>query len=790
VIVRASEKPAEDRAASGQNDHTGQLLAQFSHAASGEFVAPSQTDGITRVFAYRGTSGLPLIVQVGIAQSETLRRFTKNARNLYFLGGVVTILALMVMTMHLVRDSQLRKARDAAEARYALKLRLLATTVANISQGIVVIGADNQVELCNQRLSDMLDLPAGIPSPPEPLARMLHWLWTHDEFENAGGDFDTWLTTSLAALRARGARRSFEHTRPNGVILDIRTSLLPDGGIVRSFTDITDRKLEMQLLHAAQAGAARATEAKSAFLAIMSHEIRSPLSGLLGVLDLLRATPLDPEQSRMAGMIHGCGKMLLAVLNDILDFSKIEAGRLSVTAEPVDLHALLNEAVQPHILPGSDKGIDVSLSIDPSVPRMVMTDGLRVAQILGNLLSNAMKFTAGGRVAVRADIMAEAAGAPRLRVRVRDTGIGMDAGTISRLFKPFTQADGSITRTFGGTGLGLCISQQLACLLGGAISVSSRPNEGSHFSLSLPCVACAPPEVAQETNDDTQACPDVGGGLRVLLVDDDPTNRWLGQSQLRRLGFATDIAEDGEAALASLRATRYDLLVTDLHMPRMSGVDLAQAVRGDPDLAWRDVPIIGLTADTTDEQRLRCQQAGMTELTIKPITAVKLAALISRVLHRPGAPDTPPQAAQEAENATGGLLLTPFDPRIYLEIFPTHDQDGAEWLRGYLQHAQQDVDQLGAILEDGLALTEPACTPLRTELARIAHRLAGASFSVGATLMGQTARALEHAAQRDPAQGLRALHRTLRGQLASATRAIDIFQSAEHVADVTGGVQA
>jgi signal transduction histidine kinase/ActR/RegA family two-component response regulator/HPt (histidine-containing phosphotransfer) domain-containing protein len=776
VRVRAGGRPEDDLAAIGQRTTTHNLLAHFARASAGIFTAPSQTDGITRIFAYRGTRGFPLIVQVGITESEALERFYEDARSQYVLGGVVTFLAAVVMAMYLLRDTQLKRARDDAEARYAYKARLLERTVANISQGILVVGADNKVQVYNQRLLDLLDLPDDVATPHQPLEQMLHWLWTHGEFEDGGDDFGTWLASFLAVLRNPAATPSYEHTRPNGVMLDVRTALLPDGGVVRSYTDITDSKLEAQLLQAAREGAARATEAKSAFLATMSHEIRSPLGGLLGVLDLLRATPLDVEQSRMASMIHNSGKLLLSVLNDILDFSKIEAGALSVTPEPADLHALLTEAVQPYVQPGHDRGIAVSLSIDGAVPRIAMTDRMRVAQIVGNLLSNAMKFTAAGSITVHAVTICEDPSAPAIRVTVRDTGIGMEAGTVSRLFKPFSQADGSITRKFGGTGLGLCISQQLARLLGGAITVTSRAGEGSAFSLTLPWIACAQQDIVHAAPEEPAAGEEFGAGLRVLLVDDDPTNRWLGQSQLRRLGFAVDVAEDGEAGLAAIRAARYDVLVTDLHMPRLCGVGLTEAVRGDAELAWRTLPIIGLTADTTDEQRARCRLAGMTEFIIKPITVARLEALLVRVLPKFRDESAPPPEPPPPADAPRGLLPIPFDPHIYLEMLPRGDPAGATWLRDYLETAREDVEMLCALrISASSPGGSPQADPALVEISSVAHRLAGASFSVGATLLGQAARAVEHAAHRDPPPALPPLLEALQSQFADATTAIESF---------------
>jgi signal transduction histidine kinase/DNA-binding response OmpR family regulator len=747
VLIRAGGDRAVSWAAAGKADSTSHLMAEYARAPVGEFTAPSQTDGVRRIFAYRKTRGFPLIVQVGITEAEALARYRDDARAQGLLGGALTALILALLIMHLKRDRQLRAARDLAQAAYAYKSRLLHSTIDHISQGILVVGADNCVQLCNRRLLAMLEVPEALAARDRPLADMLRYLWDHDEFEDGGSDFALWFRGFMASVRGPAALRGYEHTRPNGLILDVRSTLLPNGSFVRSYTDTTDLRLDAQLLRAAREGADLATRAKSAFLATMSHEIRSPLSGLLGVLDLLRATKLDPEQSRMATMIHGSGRMLLAVLNDILDFSKMEAGALSVAREAADLRALLDDVVLPHVEPARQRGVAVSLAVADGVPAHVLTDPLRTRQIIGNLVSNAMKFTEAGSVHI--DVAVQSGGSS-LIVRVRDTGIGMDAGTVSRLFKPFSQADGSITRKFGGTGLGLCISQQLAGLLGGALTVTSRPGAGSEFCLTLPCVACAAPAreaAGSETPANARRATE-GRALRALLADDDPTNRWLGQNQLQTLGFAVDLAEDGQVALEKLRAAPFDLLVTDLHMPRLSGIDLTEAVRRDPHRPdWRDLPIVGLTADTTEEQRTRCRQAGMTELAIKPVTGSSLAALLARVFPETGRDGEGPPLAAPAlgsgadpglGNQAHGLLAVPFDSQIAREIFPPGDEDGAAWLRDYLAAAARDVAELGQMLDAPQAAA--------SEIARRAHRLAGSSFSVGAMLLGGAARVLERAA--------------------------------------------
>jgi signal transduction histidine kinase len=676
-IVRArggGSAPSNDRSI-GQSAAGSRLMQLVAQAPAGTFETVSVFDGVARIFAYRRVRDLPLIITVGVSRKEAMARFTESARVQCALGGGLTVLGLVILAMYLVRDRQMRQAADRLRAQYAEKSELLETTLEHMTQGLLMVGPDDRIQVFNQRFVDKLGLPRDVMQGRPAITEVLRWLYTHGEYGEAG-NFAAWSQAFIARARATPGLRVDEHTRPNGTVLEIRTNLMPGGAAVRTYTDITERKRIETALRAAHDAAQQATHAKSAFLATMSHEIRSPLSGLLGVLEMLRATALDDEQRRMAGMIDSSGRMLLAVLNDVLDFSKIEAGALVIAPAPTALHALLEEAVQPLVGPGRQKGIEVTLAIDPALPAQVAIDPLRLRQILGNLLSNAIKFTAAGSVAVRAEWLPD--GDPALlRVLVRDSGIGMDAATIARLFQPFVQADGSTTRKFGGTGLGLSISQKLAGLMGGGVSVTSTPGAGSEFALTLPIVAGAAPASASGPATTPAAAPGpaVPNGRRALLVDDDPTNRWLGQRQLQHLGFRVDVAEDGEAGLAAARAAAYDVVVTDLHMPRLDGVGLTLALRAAEAPALRDVPIIGLTADATALQRERCAAAGMTVVAIKPLTSARLAELLADLLP-PAAP--PPQAA-----TAPALQAVAFDSQIFLELFEPGDPEGEGWLGDY-----------------------------------------------------------------------------------------------------------
>jgi signal transduction histidine kinase/CheY-like chemotaxis protein/HPt (histidine-containing phosphotransfer) domain-containing protein len=507
--------------------------------------------------------------------------------------------------------------------------------------------------------------------------------------------------------------------------------------LARQLIDLRASRTQLQAvsrqltLRADEATASSRT--KSEFLATMSHEIRSPMSGLVGVIELLRDTELDAEQLRMARMVHGSALTLLAVLNDILDFSKIEAGALAIVPEPTRLPALVEDLVGPFAIEAGRKSVGIGLQISPDIPDCVQVDPLRLRQILGNLLSNAVKFTAHGTIAVAVDVVRHEGG-DRMRFAVRDSGIGMSPQIIARLFEPFMQADGSTTRDFGGTGLGLCICQRLARMLDGAITVSSGAGQGSVFTLTLPLrpasFGAVPPEAA------TPHAQEPIAGALVLVVDDDPTMRWLSQRQLQQAGLVVDVAENGEVALEMLSAAPYRLLLTDCHMPRMDGVALTHAIRRSADPVLRAIPIIGLTADVTATQRQRCRDAGMSDVLTKPLSRERLLRTLST--HLPTALLAVPPAipARSAEEEAGPDAV--FDASLYHDLFEPNEHEGEEWLEEFLAVAAELTGELRRLAK--------AAPTAFDDVATVAHRLVGCSLSVGATRLGEQARALEQAA--------------------------------------------
>lgn len=382
-----------------------------------------------------------------------------------------------------------------------------------------------------------------------------------------------------------------------------------------------------------QAAITRAEAAKSQFLATMSHEIRSPMNGIAGTIDLLRASPLPGEQQQLVDLLHESATALLGILNDILDFANIEAGAVELSPEPTSTAGLMTSVCETLRHAAAQKGLTFDTSIAADVPLWINVDMLRLRRILVNLVDNAVKFTSSGAVEIKVNRCVDQSGGPVLAFAVSDTGIGMAPETIAHVFESFTQADASTTRNFGGIGLGLSISRRLARLMGGDVEVASKPGDGSIFTLTVPLV-----DAAQPTATASEAAAVRGAELsplHVLVAEDLPTNRFIIERQLARLGVQVEMVQNGEEALAALGCGGFDVLITDFHMPDMDGLALTRQIRASEEKQGRPrLPIIGLTADVTPGIRERCQAAGMDEVISKPANMRRLEAALRSVFSK------------------------------------------------------------------------------------------------------------------------------------------------------------
>jgi len=383
------------------------------------------------------------------------------------------------------------------------------------------------------------------------------------------------------------------------------------------------------------------TERKQAEQEMIRHEILTPLNGIIGMTDLLRGTELTEEQRDFLETIHASGENLLTIVNDVLDFSKIEFGKLELDQHPFRLPALIDDVVGLLRFRITRKKLEFHSTIDRHLPVDYLADANRISQVLINLVSNAIKFTEEGGITLEVGAgtarPGDQPGMQRVLFRVRDTGIGIAADRLDRLFKIFSQVDASTTRRYGGSGLGLAICQKLVELMGGAIHVESTPGRGSIFSFELPLALAHPNHPAAHAGADAderrhfRVDPEISDrpkvALQILVVEDNATNQKVARQILKRLGYETDLAVNGVEAVRAAEAKAYDLILMDIHMPEMDGMEATRCIRARPSPGGAP-KIIALTADVLKGERERCLNGGMDDYLTKPIKIDILKSII------------------------------------------------------------------------------------------------------------------------------------------------------------------
>ncbi len=523
----------------------------------------------------------------------------------------------------IIRDITERKA---AEDEILQSRQILEVTKENVPAGITVFGKTARLKVINKHVKDLLLLPDELVTLGVKFKEIVIFMFERGDFGKFPPDR---VHDEMVKIVTDFKSPRFVHIKEVDRYIEITSRMMPDGGFVSTYLDITSRLKNEEKQEALLRQANEANSAKTNFLSTISHEIRTPLNGVIGVAHMLEETVLDPKQREMLDTILHSGNTLLSIINDVLDMNKIESGSLEIESIYCDLNEIIGSVCAPFEAQAGGKGIELGFTISEEINPHIVSDPTRLRQILMNLLGNAMKFTESGSIHVRATLSNETDARGQLvQIDVCDTGVGIAEDRLSTIFEAFSQADNTINRRFGGTGLGLSIVRKLVEIMGGEISLKSTEGEGTTFTVLMPLQIAPKAEVEEEASRLKGADFEDTTGLKVLVAEDNHINAMITSSFLKTLGHTAEVVENGELAVEAVANRRFDLVLMDIHMPVMDGIEATKKIRLKQ--SSKILPILGVTAEAFADRHAYMKEIGINDVITKPFTKPQLKKAISK----------------------------------------------------------------------------------------------------------------------------------------------------------------